>query len=92
MQDKELAKIVRKAVIKQYLDEDKPVSLKTLLFVRLEQISGVKGFNEELCHSVFFRPNSAASPVCGLIPKIDEINELMEVLSAYSQFDHRPNA
>lgn len=83
LQDKELAKIVRKAVIKRYLDEDKPVSLKTLLFVRLEQISGVKGFNEEFYHSVFFRPNSAADPICGLIPNIDEINEIMEVLSAY---------
>ena len=83
LNDKELGKEIRKAVEKEYMEKGKPVSLKTLLFVRLEQISGVKGFNEELCHSVFFRPNSAASPVCELIPNIDEINELMEVLSAY---------
>ena len=83
LQDKELAKQIRKAVIKRYLDEDKPVSLKTLLFVRLEQISGVKGFNEELCNSVFFRPNSATSPVCSLTPSIDDIDGLMSVLSAY---------
>ena len=83
LQDKELAKQVRKAVIKQYLDENKPVSLKTLLFIHLEQISGVKGFSDDLCNSVFFRPNSAADPVCGLIPNNDEINNLIEVLSAY---------
>lgn len=83
LQDKELAKIVRKAVIKEYLDKNKPVSLKTLLFVRLEQISGEKGFNEDIYNSVFFRPHSATDPICGFIPNIEETNGLMAVLSAY---------
>lgn len=83
LQDKVLANIVRQAVIKQYLDEDKSVSLKTLLFIYFEQISGSKVFDEGFCNSIFFRPHSAATPLCSFVPGVATADEIIAILSDY---------
>lgn len=85
LNDKELAKKIRKAVKKEYMDKGKPVSLKTLLFMKLESLSNIKGFNAELCNSIFFRPHSATTPVCGFTPCMDDISEITSALYNYIQ-------
>lgn len=85
LNDKELAKEIRKAVEKEYMEKGKPVSLKTLLFMKLEQLSNVKGFDAELCNSIFFRTHSATDPVCGFTPCVDDISEITSILFSYIQ-------
>ena len=85
LNDKELAKKIRKAVEKEYMDSRKTVSLKTLLFMKLEQLSNVKGFDAELCNSIFFRTHSATDPVCGFTPCVDDISEITSILFSYIQ-------
>lgn len=88
LQDEALAKKVRNAVIKQYMDQGKSVSLKTLLFVHLPQLANAKGFNAELCNSIFFCPNSATNSICKFTPSIDDIGGIMTVLSNYIKDNH----
>lgn len=88
LQDEGLAKKVRETVIKQYMDQGKPVSLKTLLFIHFPQFSNTKGFNAELCNSIFFCPNSAADSICKFTPSIDDIGGIMTVLSNYIKDNH----
>lgn len=74
--------------IQAHENQSKPVSLKTLLFVHLPQLANAKGFNAELCTSIFFCPNSAANPICKFTPSFDDIGGIMTVLPNYIKDNH----
>lgn len=83
LQRKELADKVCAAVTRQYLQNRQRVSLKTLLLLSLDQMATQKGFNAEICAAVFSQPNSAASPICSLVPGIATEDEIIAIISEY---------
>ena len=83
LQRKELADKVCAATTRQYLQNGQPVSLKTLLLLCLDQMATQKGFNAEICEAVFSQPNSAASPLCSLVPGVATEGEIMAYISEF---------
>ena len=64
LKDEELAKEMCKAVKKAF--EDKSISMKTHLFLRWLDLKERKNFDDGLCRSLFFVPNSADAPLCAM--------------------------
>jgi len=65
LKDEELAKEMCKAVKKAF--EDKPISMKTHLFLHWLDLKERKNFDDGLCRSLFFVPNSADAPLCAMM-------------------------
>ena len=65
LKDEELAKEMCKAVKKTFAG--KPISMKTHLFLHWLDLKERKNFDDGLCRSLFFVPNSADAPLCAMM-------------------------
>lgn len=76
------AKEMRKVVRKEF--EGKPLSLKSLIFLHLKDSNKTDdGFDEALCHEVFFRPQSAQEPICSLLVGAADEEEIRNIVEAF---------
>ena len=81
LENEEAAKQMRNAVEREY--SERPVSLKTMVFLRWEEMHGQKGFDEDLCRDVFFESDSASKMICAMmVGEVQEL-EIRNVVDAY---------
>ena len=64
LNNKELAGKVRKIIKERYCKE--PISLKSQVFLHLDELEKRKEYDEKFIQSLFFRPNSAMLPLSSL--------------------------
>lgn len=67
-----LARAIRKEVLLEY--SDKPISLKTHIFIHLEELRNSGKVDDEWLRAIFFQPNSADSGLCSLEVGIEDSN------------------
>ena len=81
LENAEAAKKMRNAVEREY--SERPVSLKTMVFLRWEEMHGQKGFDENLCLDVFFESDSASKAICAVMVGEVQEPEIRNIVDAY---------
>ena len=81
MHDADAAKKMRKATMKKY--ESLPIAVKTMLFLRWEDMFSQKAFDKNLCEEVFGSPNSAEERICAMIVGKADSVEIKSIVESY---------